>query len=323
MHPILQKKLLQATEAEGLTNGAEIQELWSGYGRIVRIKLQNGRVADAVLKHVVYPEQAQHPRGWNTPLSHQRKVRSYAVEMAFYNRWSARCTDTCRVPVCYITTSEGEEHLLALEDLDSAGFAVRKEEPNRKEQFQVLRWLAHFHAVFLNEKPEDLWPVGTYWHLATRPDEWKAMQDQQLKAKAAAIDEKLNNCRFQTFVHGDAKAANFCFADNGEAVAAVDFQYVGGGCGMKDVAYFLSSCLGGADCEALETELLTFYFNELRTALQLHNKAQFADAVVEEWSALYPVAWTDFYRFLNGWLPTHWKVNTYVKRLSSKVLQSL
>ena len=29
----------------------------------------------------------------------------------------------------------------------------------------------HFHASFLNEAPDGLWPVGTYWHLETRPDE--------------------------------------------------------------------------------------------------------------------------------------------------------
>jgi Ser/Thr protein kinase RdoA (MazF antagonist) len=64
--------------------------------------------------------------------------------------------------------------------------------------------------------------------------------------KAAVIDQVLNNCSYQTIVHGDAKLANFCFSKEG-AVSAVDFQYVGGGCGMKDVAYFLGSCLTGKE----------------------------------------------------------------------------
>jgi thiamine kinase-like enzyme len=67
-----------------------------------------------------------------------------------------------------------------------------------------------------------------------------------LKEAAPVIDEKLNTCAYKTFVHGDAKLANFCFAPDGQ-VAGVDFQYVGGGCGMKDVAYFIGSCLNEKD----------------------------------------------------------------------------
>ena len=46
-------------------------------------------------------------------------------------------------------------------------------------------------------------------------------------------------------VHGDAKVDNFCVGTG--AVAAVDFQYVGGGVGVQDVVYLLASCL---DAEA-------------------------------------------------------------------------
>ena len=75
-----------------------------------------------------------------------------------------------------------------------------------------LFWLATFHATFMNNSAEGLWDVGTYWHLATRPDELASMEDGKLKNAAAAIDQMLNNCKFQTLVHGDAKLANFCFA---------------------------------------------------------------------------------------------------------------
>ena len=74
------------------------------------------------------------------------------------------------------------------------------------------------------------------------------MQNADLKKAAQGIDKRLQSARFQTLVHGDAKLANFCFSDVGQ-VAAVDFQYVGKGCGMKDVAYFISSCFNEEDCE--------------------------------------------------------------------------
>lgn len=106
-----------------------------------------------------------------------------------------------------------------------------------------LKWLANFHATFINEELAGLWQTDTYWHLATRPDELAVTDNPALKQAAVAIDAKLNSCRYKTFVHSDAKVANFCFSTDSKMVAAVDFQYVGGGCGMKDVICLLGSCL--------------------------------------------------------------------------------
>lgn len=212
---------------------------------------------------------------------------------------------------------------MVLEDLDAAGYPGRRREASPRELEACLSWLAHFHATFMGAKPDGLWPIGTYWHLATRPDELEALEDGPLKQAAATLDHKLNEARFRTFVHGDAKIANFCFSGGGDAVAAVDFQYVGGGCGMKDVAYFLGSCLDEERCERLESTLLAFYFQQLKTALEQAGARVEFDALEEEWSSLYPVAWTDFHRFLQGWSPGHWKLHRYSERLAREVLESL
>jgi len=103
----------------------------------------------------------------------------------------------------------------------------------------------------------------------------------------------------------------------------VDFQYVGGGCGMKDVAYFFGSCLTEQECEDWETELLEYYFSQLVFALESLNKNVDTAALKAEWLALFPLAWTDFYRFILGWMPTHQKANAYSRRLASKVLSEL
>jgi hypothetical protein len=101
----------------------------------------------------------------------------------------------------------------------------------------------------------------------------------------------------------------------------VDFQYVGGGCGMKDITYFLGSCLNEDECEAREEELLSYYFQRLGEALPWDQEAM--QALETEWRELYPVAWTDFFRFLQGWSPGHWKLNSYSRRLANQVLQAM
>jgi thiamine kinase-like enzyme len=177
--------------------------------------------------------------------------------------------------------------------------------------------LAKFHASYLGKTPDGLWEVGTYWHLETRPHELEVLADYKLKKAAALIDDKLNNCKYKTFVHGDAKLANFCFSPDGQ-VAGVDFQYVGGGCGMKDVAYFIGSCLNESDCERLESQILDTYFEYLQDALTERN-----DALEREWRALYRVAWADFHRFLKGWSPGHWKINSYSERITAAVIEAI
>ena len=77
---------------------------------------------------------------------------------------------------------------------------------------------------------------------------------------------------------------------------------------MRDVAYFVGSCLSGPECERREGELLEIYFSVLRECLPAE-----LDAVVleSEWRALYPVAWADFQRFMVGWSPGHRKLTDY------------
>jgi len=340
MNKHFQEITLKATGASALTESEVIQNLWSGYGKIIRCGLEypvgtdrravhtserrarRARPTSVVVKHVHWPTSDNHPRGWNTGRSHERKVKSYQVETAFYEQWADRCDDSCRVPACFALETHGDEVFMVLEDLDAAGFHLRKNHVSSADIEACLSWLANFHAEFMNEEPSNLWKTGTYWHLETRPDELQALNDAELKNAAEAIDRKLNKSPFQTLVHGDAKLANFCFAENGD-VAAVDFQYIGGGCGMKDVAYFISSCLSEDECEKQETELLDFYFHGLEKALRKRGTQLDFQSLENDWRALYPVAWTDFFRFLQGWSPGHWKIHAYSKRLTNEVLEIL
>lgn len=323
MSSSIQKIILAETGASDCKAAEKIQDLWSGYGEIRRWHLTGAEAESVIVKHIQLPKGSRHPRGWNTGLSHQRKLRSYQVETCWYSNWSRESTAGCYVPRCYAVRQFEEETVMILEDLDASGFAGRRASLAPKAMRPCLKWLAHFHAVFMGRDPDGLWETGTYWHLATRPDELRALKDSGLRSAAPLIDEKLNACRFQTIVHGDAKLANFCFSADGQRVAAVDFQYTGGGCGMKDVAYFIGSCLNESDCEKHESELLDYYFSVLVNVLKARQPEIETDALVLEWRGLFPVAWADFHRFLKGWSPGHWKLNSYSEKISRSVVETL
>jgi aminoglycoside phosphotransferase (APT) family kinase protein len=288
MHPFI----LSSTGAKNAREVEHIQELWSGYGTLVRYELDGCAHTSAIVKHVKPPKNP-----------HPRKLRSYEVEKAWYTQWAKLCDETCRVPKAYGMHYQKGEFLFVLEDLDAAGFPMRKRTVNENEFRVMLDWLANFHATFLGQKPQNLWKTGTYWHLDTRLDELKALNDAKLSAKAHTLDQALKGSAFQTFVHGDAKLQNFCFSKDGKSVAAVDFQYVGGGCGMKDVAYLLDSCFSESACKRMEQNVLDYYFASLKKALAIRQSTLHFSALEADWRPLYQVAWDDFQRFLRGWNP--------------------
>lgn len=312
-----------ATGATRVLSSEVVQSLWSGYGEILRFELDGGSCSSVVVKHVKWPTARDQPRGWNSDLGHARKVQSYVVETAWYRDHADSCGPACRVPRCLALAAHGDEVFMVLEDLDASGYGRRSSHVSPAQLEACLSWLANFHGRFLGVESDGLWPIGTYWHLATRPEELAALPGGPLKEAAGELDRRLNTSPYQTLVHGDAKLANFCFSEDGTAVAAVDFQYVGAGCGMKDLAYFVSSCFDEDQCEAREQELLDRYFLHLKEAIELHHDSVDFAALESDWRALYPVAWTDFYRFLKGWSPGHWKLHRYSERLAKQVLGRL
>ncbi len=265
-----------------------MQPLWGGYGEIVRVLL-DGDPRSAIVKHV-------RPPAVRSSTGDARKRRSYEVELAFYREYAPLLDDTCRVARLYGQRVLANEWWFVFEDLDAAGFALRNEHVRGADLDACLQWLARFHARFVGHDPRGLWKTGTYWHLATRRDELARIRDPRIRANAATLDAQLERATFQTFVHGDAKEANFCFSRD-HRVAAVDFQYVGRGVGVRDVAYLLDGRAG---------KDLDIYFHHLRRALATRpGSATLVDgeALEREWRTLYPVAQEDFQRFLAGWSP--------------------
>ena len=320
----LAKQIRRGIGASAVELGEHVQSLWGGYGELRRAEIRRADATQAVsVKHVPPPPERSLSSSPEKLRSHRRKLRSYAVELAFYGGFAGQCPEGCRVPTLLYGQAEQDRFLFVLEDLDAAGFALRRTQVSEPERAACIAWLATFHARFLNTAPEGLWKVGTYWHLATRSDELTALPEGGLRRAAPRIDEQLNRARFQTLVHGDAKLENFCFSA-GQAVAAVDFQYVGGGVGVKDLVYFLGSCLHPRECEAAVPRYLDLYFAALRGHLthpgvrQLDSTA--AGELEREWRELFVWAWVDFHRFLLGWAPEYAAGDDYSEKLTRELL---
>ena len=344
MNPSVCRRVLTATKSEVITGTEVIQPLWNHYGLLSRIFLEGGSYSSVILKHIQIPSHGQHPKGFATGLSQQRKLRSYQVEQVWYQHYNQKLLTTplhpslaapiCRTPQCIDTFHIDDEIFLLLEDLTTCGFVPQSSLTTWGQVESVLEWLAHFHAHFLHcqesegdnaLRAEGLWETGSYWHLATRPDEWSKIRGSTLHWVAPLIDSRLSSTSFQTIIHGDAKLANFCFHDTELAVAAVDFQYVGRGCGMRDLAYFVGSIFGETESERYETMILDHYFSYLRTSLEgsHHDQTMMIQRIEEEWRELYPVCWADFQRFLLGWSPQHYKHNSYTNTTTAKVIDTI
>ncbi|AWB66114.1 choline kinase [Saccharobesus litoralis] len=300
---------------DSVTLGEQVQSLWSGYGQIVRCYSAQQQ-ASYIVKAIAPANATRHPRGWNTSASHQRKLKSYQVEANFYLHYAKWVSFDCKVPQLLACKATDDFTLLVMEDLDALGYSERKDFATWHDLSRAIKWLAYFHARFMKEVNDgpsfDLWPMGTYWHLATRQDELAAMPDNVFKTYAGALDTLLQQVKFPTLLHGDAKFANLCFHTDGELVAAIDFQYVGLGSGVRDLAYLVGSCLKQDKLMEYDRLIVPEYLKYLQQALNTYGKTIDFSALQAETELLYPVAWADFYRFLLGWNPKSWKIGDYM-----------
>lgn len=302
-----------------ITLGEQVQNLWSGYGQIIRITslAKNQRF---IVKVVAPTNIKQHPRGWNTTNSHQRKLLSYQVECCFYQNYAALTDVHCQTPRFIASTEFNGGLLLVIQDLGELGFTVKVDRSDWLSLKQAIQWLAHFHVNFMGNRGLGLWPIGTYWHLDTRLDEWHAMPSSPYKEKAKRIADKLARAKYQTLVHGDAKFANLCFYPNRTRVAAVDFQYTGLGSGVKDLAYLVGSCLDQSGLNEYGELALEEYICQVNSAAALYSRPIDLAQLELEIRGLYPVAWADFYRFLLGWNPQSWKICRYMREMAERGL---
>ena len=256
-----------------------IARLWGGMGVIYRVSTKEG---DFVLKYM-------DPRVPSQPsIGDQRKLDSYVVEAAFYKNYSQSLLEKgVGLARCLHVEQEGNKTIICLSVLENA--------PNDDYYELTIEWLAHFHATTWQQDCPGLQEVGTYWHLGTRPQEWQGMSNSnkglegRLKRAAPAIDLWLKDSPIQSWVHGDAKDANVMW--NGNGVAMCDFQYVGRGCPLQDLCYFLCSN-GVADDE----QYVDLYYDKLCSKL-----LDVAPPNRHDFDVALELSYCDYLRFMYGW----------------------
>jgi thiamine kinase-like enzyme len=160
--------------------------------------------------------------------------------------------------------------------------------------------------------PTGVWDQGCYWHLDTRQQEFQSIPRSwsQLRGVADQVDAVLKgqradgsetNCH-QTLVHGDFKSANLLW--NGGKCCAYDFQYVGKGLGVRDLAYMFASAvdIDVLEADGGEEQLLRHYHSALQGELHRHGKADAAQRYsYEVMVAQFEACVVDYVRFMAGW----------------------
>uniref|UniRef100_A0A7S4K565 CHK kinase-like domain-containing protein n=1 Tax=Odontella aurita TaxID=265563 RepID=A0A7S4K565_9STRA len=325
---------------ESISSESDLQQLWAGYGSVRaftavvhrRDSSSPGSEEESVNLIV---KRVRPPPDDGTSVSHARKIRSYEIEANFYSKYAPRVRSSsgaeCALPSAYHVESSSSSSssdpspsfTFLLSDLRSDFPVPDPYRMDGKRTEAALRWLAAFHAVFWeddegaalgddDEPSSSLWECGGYWHLDTRREELERVSNREwgrLKAGASVIDGRMRrSAEFRTVCHGDFKSANLLFRSDGSECAAVDYQYVGGGFGMKDVVMLLvSSVDSGTMCHGKRErvlELLRYYREALAENLRSIGRvpadrvaAYSFDAAVQH----YELCLMDYVRFMAGW----------------------
>lgn len=282
--------------------------LWAGMGYIYQITVQLPSPSTSsssgmekyhfIVKRVVPPSKKSRSMG------DERKTISYFLEANFYESIAPSLIEDhgLSIPIPYYVERGGADDddrvTICMSRLDGSPGRLADENAVRA----VLDWLSTLHAATWGPAATDhvarnlAQPVGSYWHLETRPDEHDSMSrrgwEGRLKLAARAIDERLRRDGMQCCIHGDAKDVNMLFTKEG-GVGLYDFQYFGKAPPSVDLAYFLCVAVGDTD-----DKYVTYYHHQLINKL---DKGSITPPTLKELEDSVALALCDFQRFMSGW----------------------
>ncbi|PHH74399.1 hypothetical protein CDD82_4953 [Ophiocordyceps australis] len=256
-----------------LVSCTELQSLWADYGHICAIEARDAadKRVPLILKLISPPSASRQEEGHlRKVLSYQ--VEQYFYTHIAPRLPPDVPVATCLAS----TQHQHETAMLLTDLRPRFPLAAGKRELLSPRQVDaVVDWLAIFHAssaaFFVPASPHafvlpplqeaerktttrGLWLNGGYTYLATRRSEYASLAaDEQSEWSAAfcspfdagseaSVAELaatfLTPCgrSFESLIHGDVKSENLFSTTQGDAVALFDFQYVGLGLGVCDLA---------------------------------------------------------------------------------------
>ena len=205
----------------------------------------------------------------------------YFRETSFYQHL-ANEIDT-RTPRCFFADrDEDDNFLLLLEDMSPAAQVDQFDGLSIEQAKTGLYELAGLHgptlgdtalhsADWLGGATESLRPL----YAAVLPalfdqflDRYNASIDDPLRTFVSRLGNELSlfsgyEAPFAAVTHGDFRTDNLIFegASGQVPLAGVDWQTIGVGSPLLDVAYFITTSLTPEDCESNEQDLLSYYLN--------------------------------------------------------------
>ena len=246
--PMILNREVGSAECVADVASKSVCRLWGGMGQIYEVSFAT---TGPVRRHRFIVKSVVPPRpGRGRCRGDERKAKSYVIESNFYKHLAPALMrpsssgdggDGPRMPVPYHVEHDVDDDrvLICMSVLDGTPSRYGLDEYDVKS---VLRWLSKFHSRTWHAKLDHdmliangiVQPIGSYWHLETRPDEHGNMSNKgwegRLKMAAWAIHERLRRDDMQCFIHGDVKDANMLFAnddDGGRVVGMYDVQYCG------------------------------------------------------------------------------------------------
>jgi hypothetical protein len=207
----------------------------------------------------------------------------YRREVSFYQQLATNIAT--RTPHCYVAErDDGDNFLLLLEDLSPSAIIDQFVGVSLGTARAGLSALAGLHgpthareelhdAAWLRGVATDLRPL----YESVLPilfdqfiDRYDGRIDLELRSTVRALKERLSlfsdyATPFPCVTHGDFRTDNLLIDACGGtvALAVVDWQTVGVGSPLLDVAYFLTTSVSPEDCAHYEFELLDYYLGKM------------------------------------------------------------
>ena len=198
-------------------------------------------------------------------------LRMYIREVRFFEELAARVP--VRVPAFHHgeVDEETSRFVVVMEDMSALRGVDQVEGMAMADAERAVDALARWHARFWGEA-EEMAASGLTVHLndpiypAVLPlvfgEGWeKLMAEHELPDAVVAVGPRFSDAIAglladlgqapTTLCHGDYRADNLLFDDDGE-LAVLDFQLIGTGAGAYDLAYFTTQSIRAEDAEAHE-----------------------------------------------------------------------